>query len=190
VARHYPDVDDLLRACPPVVSELVALGSYLVGQRRLDDADIVLSRALQLAPEDLHIRRQLLAVALEARHGAVAIDRARGLVERAPSEDARRLLARALILNAELAEAGKVFDGLHDRGPETFRLGIELATAYVRADQLDRARARLDAMNWVRGPTEQIQWHQTRAAIERKAGNTRQAEWEQAQADRLTKREP
>lgn len=183
-AARFPHVEDLLRAAPPNIEGHLGLVDWLYAKARWADALVVLARARAIDPNDLRPLRMEVAVSLRA--GAPSsLDFASELAQRAPSEDARRLVAEAQLVRHDLVEAGNTLDLLASHGEERLELELRLVTALIEASLIDAARHRLDKLTWSLQRADRARVHEARAALERRAGNEHQAQWELDQARRM-----
>lgn len=185
VVMRFSDVADLLAATPDEAGHLARLGAWLMTHERRKDAERVYAVALERDPRNLAALHQLTQLALDRGDAAAARARATVLRQIDASADAGRKAARAEILGGDLEAAARILDEVRDRGPAMLLVELELADAFSRKGDAPRARARLDRLNWNMDRASLIRLHETRAEIERRAGNEHQYRWELEQAARL-----
>ena len=178
VARWYPDLPDLLAATPD--RHLHQLADWLSVARRLNDAKQVLERAYALQPRDRRVLTALVRTQLLHGESQRALDHARRLTQLERSQTAQLLEVRASVAVGDLANAASILDGADLSGHANHtELEIALADAYATAGNIDGARKRLakipaDSLD----PDSRNRVYEARAAIERRAGNEHQANWE------------
>jgi tetratricopeptide (TPR) repeat protein len=186
-ARDYGAFEDLWAMCPDDVGSRLTLGEWLWNQGRTDDALRVYERILETAPHNVHALQQL-AHAAKVRKDPVAMGRhvaALAAVDR--SLRSRQLAVEARLLGGDLAGAAALLAQESARDARTFELELALAEARARGGLAAEARARLDHIGktWVLTRAAMVRLHETKALVERFAGNDHQSRWELEQAQRL-----
>src|SRR5262249_18678396 len=147
------------------------------------DATRVYEDALERDPRSVELRQRLVQVALG--DPAQAAPRARELLRADRPRESRLLAVQALPAPRQPGEAARLPDARPPREPDVFALQLELADAYSKAGQEAAARARLDRLDWGHDVRLLARLHEVRAAVEQRAGNTHQQQWELEQAARL-----
>jgi hypothetical protein len=186
VASRWPEVDALIAATPQEPGALAKLAYYLTGKDRFADADLVSEHLIRRDPGHLVGLQLRVRLAIRLGKGVEARARAAKLLRVDQSPESRRWAARGYIAGQDLDGARQVLDQTGgDRSPATFAVELELAEALAADQRRPEARARLDALTWVKDRSMRIALHKARAALERLDENEHQYRWELEQAKLL-----
>jgi Tfp pilus assembly protein PilF len=185
VSALFPDLDDLVSATPDHPRRLEELAHWLATHERASDAETLYLKLQERDPTKASVLEALVRLAQERADLALARHRAQELLSLAPTDRAKRLAARVLIAADELDSAAQTLDTVMDRSADSLAVEIELAVALGRKGEHSRARTRLTRLSATMDRSFQIKLHETKAEIERLAGNEHQSRWELEQASRL-----
>ncbi|MBI4508432.1 MAG: O-antigen ligase family protein [Deltaproteobacteria bacterium] len=185
VAERFPGMDSLFAATPDDSALLVELGHWLMGRERVSDAEAAYARAVERDPANVEALQKLAGVAIGRRDAPAARHRREALLAVDRSVESRRIAIRSLVLEKDLPAAVAMADTLADRSSRTFLLELDLAHAYSQSGDRDGAIARLDRLNWDLDRAHRILLHETRADVERQAGNEHRYRWELEKAAKL-----
>ncbi|MFH0900953.1 MAG: O-antigen ligase family protein [Pseudomonadota bacterium] len=185
VRDRYHSLDDLLATTGSDPNLTERLGIWLKGARMYEEADAVFQRLASSNRLDARIARHLVEVALLRSQADLAVERAHALLDLDESSESRILAARTFVLAGDLSRAAATLDGVQARISLLFDAELDLANAFSKADDPERARQRLARVEWIRDRNSRRRLHECRARVEERAGNVHQARRERAAAERL-----
>jgi thioredoxin-like negative regulator of GroEL len=187
VASRYPAIDDLIAVTPRTVAFRIGLAKWLIARGRTNDADRVYQLIAEDDPKNVLAHQRILGDAVARADASAAEEAATALLAIDHSEESLELVASARILAGDLDGASSILDGISSHGSAALDLQLQLASAYSRKRDTERARARLAHLEntWQFDRDGQIRFYETRAQVEELAGNDHLAAWSREQAQRL-----
>ena len=125
----------------PLDGELARLhGIALLQLQRRPEAQVVLERAAQLAPDSIEVQCNLASLAMQDNNADAAIERLRATLRRAPGHPAvLQGLGNALMAAARFAQARESFAMATHGAPQNPGLRLNLAAAELQLGQVEPA---------------------------------------------------
>lgn len=133
------ELQRVVAAMPDAVSARFLLGATLLAQGRLNQAEQHLSKAVQLAPDNLEARKMLAQVRLQLSQPEAAMEVLTGAQSEDTDAQFDSLVGRAFFQQGEVDRGVAYLERAAAANPEDRNLKLDLAEAYLRADQVEKA---------------------------------------------------
>lgn len=148
--RKYQDavagLQPLVAAAPDVVPAQFLLGAALLAQGSLNQAEQHLSRVLQQAPDNLEARKLLAQARLQLRKPDNAMQILLPVADGGADPQLDAMLGLAYLQQGETSQAIAHLEKTAKSHPNKRDAQLQLASAYIQAGELQKARALLAAL--------------------------------------------